>query len=53
MKCPRCGSSARIQRWPCPQYTKPFSPYNDDQLYCCKCGHCEMVKKGTVPDNWR
>jgi hypothetical protein len=51
-KCPRCGGITNIERWPCSEYAKPFHPYNDDQLYHRKCGHKEMVLKGTTPDNW-
>ena len=47
-KCPRCGGTTNIERWPCPEHAEPFHPYNDDQ-----CGHREMVRKGTTPDHWK
>jgi DNA-directed RNA polymerase subunit RPC12/RpoP len=52
-KCPRCGGTTNIERWPCPEHAEPFHPYNDDQLYHRKCGHREMVRKGTTPDHWK
>jgi hypothetical protein len=52
LKCPNCGGYINIERWSAPLYAKNFHPYNDDQLYHRSCGYREMVKKGTMPDNW-
>ena len=53
MKCPGCGGTKHIERWPCPLHAPDYEPANFDQLYHRDCGHREMVRRGTVPDNWK